>query len=111
LGSLRKLNARIAALALILVFTQKLGLGIWMHNWFHETKVLKGQPLPDIDKLSANCHCIDDFLVPLVETPAVIAAAPERAFQIIPCVYRTFHSTFTYSFASLRGPPAVATLF
>lgn len=119
MGSLRKLNARILALVLILVFTQKLGLGIWMHNWLHETgvsqgnvlhgtRVLKGQLLPDVEKLNANCHCIDDFLVPLVETPVITPTVPEREFYSLPCVYRSSFSAFTYSFASLRGPPAVA---
>ena len=111
------MNARILALVLILVFTQKLGLGIWMHNWLHEARVpagvvlhddreRKGQSLPDIDKITANCHCIDDFLVPLVEAPVVKAPVPVREFVVIPFVYRAEFSTVFSSFASLRGPPA-----
>jgi hypothetical protein len=90
-----------------------------MHNWLHETRVLKGvafreaavqkgHPLPDVDKVSVNCHCIDDFLVPLVETPVVVAPVPVRELPVLSCVYRSSFHTVASSFASLRGPPIVA---
>ena len=73
---MRRMNVRIIALALVLVFTQKLGLRLWMHHWLHETKALSTSKDAHLDK--PNCDCIDDFLMPLTNSDIIELPPPTK---------------------------------
>lgn len=103
---MRRLNLRILALALILVFTQKMGLRLWMHRWLHETRPLSASHLPTLDQWQPPCDCIDDFLMPLTESTVIKIQQPVRTFHIIDASYCAAIHPADVPHASLRGPPA-----
>src|SRR5579871_4585367 len=107
---MQKLNARIVSFCLILVFTQKMGLELWLHNWLHETTVTasvsatpKGKA--GLEHLQLNCHCIDDALNPLMEADKVDYDAHRGLFtQLFSADYSSWISA-EKTLSSLRGPP------
>ena len=103
---MRRLNVRIIALALVLVFTQKLGLRLWMHHWLHETKALSASKHANVDKLQPNCDCIDDFLMPLDGSAVIQLPLPVRSVHVAATAYIPPFSAPDERFSSLRGPPA-----
>jgi hypothetical protein len=103
---MRRLNVRIIALALILVFTQKLGLRLWMHHWLHETRALSASHDTKVDKLQSSCDCIDDFLMPLTGGAFVELPQPIRQVHTITTAYIPPFSAAEEGFSSLRGPPS-----
>ncbi|HWB93955.1 MAG TPA: hypothetical protein VG605_19005 [Puia sp.] len=102
---MRRLNVRILALALILVFTQKLGLRLWMHRWFHETRALSASHLPAVDTLHPICDCIDDFLMPLTGSALIELPPPVRSYNIVAAANCPPIPTAHKHYSSLRGPP------
>jgi hypothetical protein len=102
---------KIITLLLILVFSQKMGLGLYLHNWLHANKshATASTPLTN-EELKYACSCISDFTAPLAET--AVLELPEPLYTIyvpvgapvitLPVVYKYFHS--------LRGPPALIAL-
>jgi hypothetical protein len=105
---MRRLNVRIVALALVLVFTQKLGLRLWIHHWFHETRALSASHDTKVDKLQSICDCIDDFLMPLTGGVSIEMPPPIRSVHVIHVAYIPLFSAAEKPFSSLRGPPAPA---
>ncbi len=108
---MQKLNLRIVSFVLILAFLQKLGLELWLHNWLHETTVTasvgptqKGKPF--LQHQQIKCNCIDDALMPLMESD-VIDYCPDRrpSNAIFATIYSSWLSVDT-EFSALRGPPA-----
>jgi hypothetical protein len=100
---------RCAAFLLILVFSQKAGAGLFLHNLFHSTVSSNQVPGQEHEKstgFSYNCTCIDDFLMPfdgseepVYSTPVTNRIAPDTFFEDrIP-----FHTSII---SYLRGPPA-----
>ena len=103
-----RLIQKIATLLLILVFTQKMGMGLYLHNWLHANKshTAVSTPLSN-DELRYACSCINDFTAPLTETtvqelpqPLTVVYVPVSVPSFtLPVVYKHFHS--------LRAPPAL----
>jgi hypothetical protein len=112
---LQKLNARIISLLLILVFTQKLGLELWLHNLLHETTTIhaiasgdKGKPA--VAHQAFQCSCLEDALMPFTETaPFIAVPAPKQLIAVFFNSY-SFLSAADREYSSLRGPPAVFSL-
>ena len=105
----RSLILRCAAFLLILVFSQKAGAGLFLHNLLHKTSTntkTPGQENEKSNELSFNCNCIDDFLIPFAE--AEVAVCPEPVLtHVIPFIFFEDHIPFhTTIFSPLRGPPA-----
>ena len=108
---MQKLNARIVSFFLILAFSQKMGLELWLHNWLHETTVIasagptqKGKPVLQHQRI--KCSCIDDALMPLTEPDLVDYTPQQRPFiDIFSPTYISWLS-IDKEFSSLRGPPA-----
>lgn len=95
---------RCAAILLILVFSQKSGAGLFVHNLFHSSNEKKEEKGTDI---SYACFCIDDFLMPFAEAdgfkdpgPAIYPIIHNSAFEY----HIPFHKTI-YTF--FRGPPSI----
>lgn len=104
---MRRLNVRIIALALVLVFTQKMGLRLWMHHWLHETKALSASRHTTVDKLQPNCDCIDDFLMPLTGSALIVLPPPVRTVHVVMATaYMPLIAAAEERHSSLRGPPA-----
>lgn len=93
------------AIVLLLVFTQKIGAGLYLHNWLHQ-KDCPGNQSYNAVQVSVACNCIDDFTLPINKPAdpviAIIAVPPVSFFSD----YTS--SLFFYSgfYSSLRGPPA-----
>jgi hypothetical protein len=108
---MQKLNIRIVSFFLILIFCQKMGLELWLHNWLHETTVTTAIGSAPKGKASlqhqrVRCNCIDDALSPLMEADVVdYDAPPQLPMRLVPTVYISWLSA-DGEFSSLRGPPA-----
>jgi hypothetical protein len=100
---------RCAAFLLILVFSQKAGTGLFLHNLLHSPAADNKIPEQGNEKskdFSYNCICIDDFLMPFAETEVPVYAQPVLAISVPFTFFENnipFHTTI---FSSLRGPPA-----
>jgi hypothetical protein len=108
---MRKANLRVISFLLILVFTQKLVLGLWLHNWLHEprgnhSRVLanKGKACPEL--WPVKCHCIDDALMPLIKSHPFLCR--ERPKHLITTLLITRSTAFSRDemIPALRGPPS-----
>jgi len=98
---------KITAVFLILVFSQKMGMSLYLHNWLHAARqqANPSQPLSN-QEVKFACGCINDFTLPLAETampelpvPVIIINRPQSSPVLtFPAVYKYFHS--------LRAPPA-----
>ncbi|HMJ46652.1 MAG TPA: hypothetical protein VK498_04950 [Ferruginibacter sp.] len=97
------------SMLLILVFMQKAGGGLFLHNFLHFQKI---EPVSDVTTslkhTISSCSCIEDFYVPFTETPQQTVHSPCRIHfefvtphsALIPFSAKFFHS--------LRGPPREA---
>jgi hypothetical protein len=92
---------------LMLIFSQKMGMGLYLHNWLHASKqhATNGNPASG-EEVKFACGCINDFTLPFTETPALQVPAPPISVYLpqaapvysLPVVYKYYHS--------LRAPPA-----
>src|SRR5436190_6490193 len=96
------------AIFFLLLFAQKIGVGLYLHNWFHTNKYEKSLPqTPAKNAASYSCNCIDDFSMPLAEPVFEIKSTigvQDQVFLSLPI------SSFSFSFPSfnsLRAPPAM----
>lgn len=91
---------------MLLVFTQKLGLRLWLHNRYHiEQSNQKREPLSDNEDKSFKCDCIDDFMMPLDEVPCLSLTIPTQQFTTLYSNYNLPFSSAENFFCSLKGPP------
>ena len=74
---------KIVAVLLLLVFTQKAGLRLWMHNWLHESKSAQTHSTPGTENLQLKCDCFDDAMMPLLESPQFVVADPVRQYATL----------------------------
>jgi len=103
-----KLNPGIAkffAILLLLVFSQKIGAGIYLHNWLHPPECNQAERAYSDTTISKVCNCIDDFSLPFTEP--VIESAPGIGFpqQTHVSFYIRSLPFSSTAFISLRGPP------
>jgi len=104
---LRKYSRTIAML-LLLVFCQKAGLRLWMHNWLHESKIAHNSSAHGSENLKLKCDCFDDAMMPLLEAPSIVIPSPVRQltaltldrYSPIRCADKVYYS--------LKGPPTPA---
>lgn len=100
---------RCAAFFLILVFSQKAGTGLFLHNLFHNTPEntnLPGQENEKGTQLSYNCTCIDDFLTPFAEAEQPIYSRPVSSHSVIYIIDEETIPFYSSILSFLRGPPA-----
>jgi hypothetical protein len=92
------------AIILLLVFSQKIGLGLYLHNWLHTNNCQQSLPIGN-NVSGYTCSCVDDFSMPFAGNlePVTQTISTERV-EFIAChkFLIPFSSTF---FHSLRGPP------
>jgi hypothetical protein len=104
----KSIITRITTILLLLVFTQKMGVGLYLHNWLHASQqhATSSKPISG-QEIQFACGCINDFnlpftevTVPTIEVPVTIVNQPHRApIFAVPAVYKYFHS--------LRAPPVI----
>jgi hypothetical protein len=99
---------KLTTLVLMLVFSQKMGMSLYLHNWLHAAT----QHTPSSKPISSQeiqfaCGCINDFNLPFTETTVPVIQAPVFAVNTpyatpvfsVPAVFKYYHS--------LRAPPVV----
>ncbi len=105
---MKRLKKKIAAVLLIIAFTQKLGLGLFIHAWFHEntfglTNDLKN---PGTHLQQVRCTCIEDAMIPFAgSTASIIIHSPVKYFFNYCNSFRVSFSSAKKIYYSLRGPP------
>jgi hypothetical protein len=103
---MRRLHPKIIALLLLLVFTQKMGLRLWMHHWVHESRALHNAAAPNAASVHLKCDCIDDAMMPMVGSSLIALDVPVQAAVVLPATYLPPFSAAEKVFYSLKGPPA-----
>ena len=95
----------IAALCL-LVLSQKIGAGLYLHNIFHSKDYKQADAsLPDNKSVRFVCNCIDDFTMPFTETDEVrLPVIPSSYFDHVSFYKESISFSFHF-FNSLRAPP------
>jgi len=94
------------AIILLLLFSQKAGVELYLHNWLHtnNSKQLP-QHTPGKNVVSYSCNCLDDFSMPFAENVEPLAQtifSTEVEFVAFQKFSAPSSSIFFYS---LRGPP------
>jgi hypothetical protein len=102
-----RLRVKSLAIVLLLVFCQKVGGGLYLHNWLHANNCRETQST-GTSVTGYNCSCIDDFSMPFAENS-------EATVQTISSTEAEFISFYKFSiplspalFNSQRGPPFVS---
>jgi hypothetical protein len=99
--------AKCTSIVLIVILMQKVGGGLFLHNWLHEQSKNNSQTTsPAVSQHSLNCSCIDDFNLPFTgaEEPVIEKQTP-RTTEFF-SVYHSSASVPLILFFSLRAPPA-----
>src|SRR5690349_8942358 len=103
-----RLIQRSFSIFFLLLFAQKIGFGLYLHNWFHTTRYQQSLPqTPAKNAASYSCNCIEDFSMPLAQPDFVIKSTVrvhDLVFFSLPISSFSFSSL---SFNSLRAPPAI----
>ena len=104
---MQKLNIKLIAFSLILVFTQKLGLRLWLHDFLHAHSIshssLRGF---HFDPSPQKCNCIEDLMTPMSPAERIEACVRISSFFSITNIELSFFYPVTFYVISLRGPPA-----
>ena len=105
----RLIILKCSAFMLLVIFLQKTGGGLLLHNFGHVSEGKESPQRPDQNNnnntVNFACSCIDEFLAPVTPTAILVLQAPFEAKGIpIWHLYEKTHSReINYSF--LRGPP------
>jgi hypothetical protein len=93
---------RLAAFILLLIFSQKTGVDLLVHNFFHaDTQTSETR------EINYACSCIDDFLTPFVEEERPVLAASPRPLSVFNAVMQQQEVILAPTYFSLRGPPSL----
>lgn len=110
---MQKVNVRIVSGLLILVFFQKLGVELWVHDWLHETntthsvaRAQKGKPV--VQQHHIICNCLEDAMMPLVQTDPIQYDPVSVRLTDVFLTYFSSYLSGDKEFSSLRGPPALS---
>jgi hypothetical protein len=95
------------AIILLIALSQKIGFGIFYHNWQH-SKNCSNTTSKTADAVSAlNCSCIDDFTTPFtVSGEREITPVPRQLQDFILPPFVSNENNF-HLFNSLRAPPTL----
>ncbi len=103
---LRPVILQCTAVFLMMVFAQKSGAGLFLHNFLHTGSLNEDAPDTD-DTKSVNyaCTCVDDFLMPFDETADPIFSHPYSNIVITTSFFIEDIPFCISVFSPLRGPP------
>jgi hypothetical protein len=98
----------VIAFVLLLAFTQKLGMQLWLHQWLH-TKVHDFSSKENTgNQLQLKCYCLDDTLMPAEPSASINIIVPATSYSLILSSPQRVLYVGEKQFASLRGPPFLA---
>ena len=102
----RRYNMKVVAFVLVLAFSQRLGLNLWMHHWYHEASASRVADKPGLPHWEIRCDCFDDAFMPMEQADTFKLQAPRSGFQLLewPNLPGVIYSVPLLS--SLRGPPS-----
>ena len=90
----------------LLVLSQKMGAGLYLHNLFHNKYFTQSSSaFPDTHKIFYACNCIDDFTMPFTETNSVELPGIAVAYFDHVSFFKEPVSFSFHFFNSLRAPP------
>ena len=95
---------KIFAIILLLVFSQKIGGGLYLHNWLHSNNCRETQST-GTNVSGYNCSCIDDFSMPFAENPETIVQTISSTEAEFISFYKFLVPLSPALFNSQRGPP------
>jgi len=97
------------AFILLLLFTQKVGAGLYLHNWLHTSGIAKESSSGnDHAPVSYSCNCIDDFAMPFTAGETIELVIAVTILATVFFLYRREDVHATIIYRALRGPPAIA---
>jgi|SRR5579872_3540 len=96
---------KLVATLLLLVFTQKAGLRLWMHDWFHEGKVVRAVSCPAAAQIHLQCDCFDDAMMPLLGSPVFTIPPPVCVYAPRTVARQSPVISAGKVYFSLKGPP------
>jgi hypothetical protein len=102
----RSFIVRCSAFFILLVFAQKSGAGLLLHDVLHTSQASNEFPGKEAKEISLACSCIDDFLMPFAEPVHPAIAVIAEMHQATPLFFAddvVFHDPVL---TSLRGPPS-----
>jgi len=94
---------------LLLLFTQKIGAGLYLHNYLHassgakETSTNNGH-----STVNYSCNCIDDFAMPFTAGETIAITVGVITLGILFFFFRKQEIRAAAIHLALRGPPALA---
>jgi len=100
-----RLTVKSLAIILLLVFCQKAGGGLYLHNWLHASACKQFAHTAGEVVSGYNCSCIDDFSMPFADNPEKVyqpVSSMEIEFVLSRQSFVPFSAKF---FHSLRAPP------
>ncbi|MET0463802.1 MAG: hypothetical protein ABW007_11645 [Chitinophagaceae bacterium] len=97
---------------LLLVFSQKMGAGLFLHNLLHSQDMDQSfqsskQRNTNDTSISFACNCIDDFLIPFQSSEEVVLPKPLIEHAQYPVRFNAGTVLGASVTAYLRGPPAL----
>jgi hypothetical protein len=102
-----RLISNFVAIVLLVALSQKIGFGIFYHNWQHQKNCSTSLPISSPSIVGSNCNCIDDFSMPFTEAKIEINPAPSFCYSIFLSSSIEYLSNFYQCFNALRGPPVL----
>ncbi|MEO5563386.1 MAG: hypothetical protein ABIR18_08125 [Chitinophagaceae bacterium] len=103
----RSFILRFAAFLLLLIFTQKMGGSLLLHNLLHISANVPAKQSDNSNKeIKYACNCIDDFLMPFVEADEPVISSVVTVSIVVNTFLPESVSFPSHSFISQRGPPA-----
>ncbi|HMK24464.1 MAG TPA: hypothetical protein VK483_00440 [Chitinophagaceae bacterium] len=99
---------RCTAILFILVFSQKSGAGLFLHNLLHTGNTTSQVPEQhnNSKELSYSCTCLDDFLMPFDGSEETVYSPPVTNSIVLDIFFETRIPFITSILSSPRGPPA-----
>jgi hypothetical protein len=106
----RRYNMKVIAFVLVLAFSQRLGLNLWMHRLYHEgprSHTVSKASIPGLPGWEIRCDCFDDAFMPMDEAYVFELHAPRIGYLLLETAYIPGTAYAVVRFPSLRGPPGL----
>ena len=100
-------HSKTIAVLLLLVFSQKAGLRLWMHNWLHASKTIA---VPASEKFQLACDCLNEAMLPLEETTLFTLSIPIQKGTVLGTAAPSPAPDTEQLFFSLKGPPRASVI-
>jgi len=97
-----------AVITLLLIFSQKIGVGLYLHEWLHVKEAPAEKSSDSKSSISKACHCVDDFQIPFTHSSEIFDFAQPLVFNSGYFFYLPVALSGPVSTTSLRGPPSSA---